>query len=65
MCSTDDERLTRLGQAIDDLAADAQARPSAGADDDSASRVAHIWAMLAELDPALAIRMARYHGTLE
>jgi hypothetical protein len=64
MCSTDDERLTRLGQAIDDLAADAQARPSA-ADDDPAGRVAHIWAMLAELDPALATRMARYRGTLE
>jgi hypothetical protein len=65
MCSTGDERLTRLGQAIEDLAAAAQGQPHAAADDQAASRVADIWAMLAELDPELASRMARYHGTLE
>jgi hypothetical protein len=65
MCSTEDERLTRLGQAIEDLAADAQGQPPVTADEQAASRVADIWAMLAELDPELASRMARYHGTPE
>ena len=38
----------------------AQARPVPGAPDTMAGRVAGIWAMVAELDPGLAWRLAQY-----
>ncbi|HEY7143713.1 MAG TPA: hypothetical protein VH637_05650 [Streptosporangiaceae bacterium] len=65
MCSTDDDRLAELGQAIDDLAARSQAQPGATSDKDTAGQVAYIWAMLAELDPELASRMAGYDKAAE
>jgi hypothetical protein len=60
MCSMEDDRLARLGQAIDDLAAESQAQSRSTANDYAADRVADIWAMLADLDPELANRMAGY-----
>ncbi len=59
MCSNAAERLARLGEAIDQLAADA-----AGETGDSpgrmAERLAAIWAMVADLDPGLARRLPGY-----
>ena len=63
MCSTTADRLARLGQAIDDLAADSRAQGQAGAAEHVADRLADIWAMVAELDPALASRLAGYYAT--
>ena len=65
MCSTTGERLARLGQAIDDLAAESKAQARAGAAGDVADRLAGAWAMLAELDPELARRLAGYHAPPE
>ena len=70
MCSITDPRLAIIGTAIDELAEaaraeaaqaePAQARPVPGAPDTMAGRVAGIWAMVAELDPGLAWRLAQY-----
>ena len=70
MCSITDPRLAMIGTAIDELAEAAraeatqaeaaQARPVPGAPDTMAERVAGIWAMVAELDPGLAWRLAQY-----
>jgi len=60
MCSNAVGRLTRLGEAIDQLAADA-ANACAGLDE-LAGRLAAIWAMMAELDPALARQLRGYTG---
>jgi hypothetical protein len=60
MCSTTSERLTRIGMAIDELAADSLAADHAGSDTGMQDRLARIWAMIAELDPELARRMPRY-----
>jgi hypothetical protein len=59
MCSMPDPRLGRIESAIDDLAAQAA---GAGPSDehDLAARLAEIWAMVADLDPALARRLAGY-----
>jgi hypothetical protein len=75
MCSITDERLALIGTAIDELAAAARvAAGDAGADpsdtmiqgsmtqDAMAERVAGIWAMVADLDPALAHRLSQYTG---
>jgi hypothetical protein len=75
MCSITDERLALIGTAIDELAAAARAAAGdAGADpsdtmtqdsmtqDAMAERVAGIWAMVADLDPALAHRLSQYTG---
>jgi hypothetical protein len=56
---SDEARLARISEAIDQLAADA----ASGADGDaeqSAGRLAAIWAMLAEADPGLAQRLPGY-----
>jgi hypothetical protein len=59
MCSTVSERLARIGQAIDELAAEtAGAAPAVSLDD----RLARIWLMMAELDPELARRVTDYGG---
>lgn len=63
MCSITDERLAMIGTAIDELAE--AARAGAGqsdtmAPDTMAERLAGIWAMVAELDPALAHRLSQY-----
>lgn len=60
MCSTTSERLTRIGMAIDELAADSLAADHAGSDTGMQDRLARIWAMIAELDPELARRVPRY-----
>jgi hypothetical protein len=65
MCSMEDDRIARVGQAIEDLAAQSQAHPDAAGDHCAADRVADIWAMLAELDPELANRMAGYDTATE
>jgi len=61
MCSTVEERLALIGRAIDevDAAASAGGFSSAGMAE-LATRLAQIWAMLAELDPALARRLRDY-----
>jgi hypothetical protein len=58
VCSTVEERLAQIGRAIDEVAA-AAAAPGAGLDD-LAARLAEIWAMVAEIDPALAGRLRDY-----
>jgi hypothetical protein len=59
MCSTVSERLARIGQAIDELAADSRGTAPAVSLDD---RLARIWLMVAELDPELARRVTDYGG---
>ena len=60
MCSTE-ERLALIGEAIDEVAATASEGAAAGAGiADLTARLARIWAMLAELDPALARRLQGY-----
>ena len=61
MCSTVEGRLALIGEAIDDVAAALSAGELSGAGAaDVAARLARIWAMLAELDPALAGRLRDY-----
>ena len=60
MCSTAGERLARLGEAIDELAADSQAPYAVSSDASLEDRLAGIWAMVAELDPELARRVSNY-----
>jgi hypothetical protein len=63
MCSTVAERLALIGAAIDDVADGLGAGEFAGAGmDDLASRLARIWSMLADLDPALAGRLPGYRS---
>ena len=60
MCSTLEMRLAMLRAAIDEVAAAARAGQAGHTDPgDLANRLAGLWAMIAELDPALA---ARLHG---
>ena len=61
MCSTAGERLARLGEAIDELAADWLAPHAASSNAAMQERLASIWAMVAELDPELARRVCDYH----
>ena len=61
MCSNEAARLTRIGEAIDRLAADA-AQAADGEPDQAAARLAAIWDMLADLDPDLAQRRGGYTG---
>ena len=51
----------RLGSAIDELAAAADAADQAE-DNDVAAQLAAAWALIAEADPELAERTARYSG---
>ncbi|HEV2377973.1 MAG TPA: hypothetical protein VGS19_38155 [Streptosporangiaceae bacterium] len=59
MCSDSDYNLhlARIKQAIDELAT---ATPGTAEDPEMAQRLARLWAMLAELDPAMAVRLAGY-----
>ena len=60
MCSTED-RLARIGEAIDEVAEAASQGAASGAGmADLTAQLARIWAMLAELDPALASRLRGY-----
>jgi hypothetical protein len=61
MCSTREARIAAIGAAIDEVAAAARARGAGYADvTDLTDRLASIWAMVAELDPALAARLRSY-----
>jgi len=61
MCSTVEGRLELIGRAIDEVDAAASAGGfSTAAMADLTARLARIWAMLAELDPALAGRLRAY-----
>lgn len=61
MCSTREARIASIGAAIEEVAAAARASEAEAADvTDLAARLARIWAMLAELDPALAARLRSY-----
>jgi hypothetical protein len=61
MCSTRDDQIAMIGAAIDEVAAAARACVAGQADvPDMADRLARIWAMVAELDPALAARLRAY-----
>jgi hypothetical protein len=59
MCSTREARIAKIGAAIDEVAAAARA---SGHPDmtELAGRLASIWAMVADLDPALAARLRSY-----
>jgi len=70
MCSTPAQRIAEIGQAIDDLAAQANAvypptgaeRPAISDADQVVIRLAEIWTLLADLDPEMARRLARYQA---
>jgi len=76
MCSTAVQRIAQIGQAIDELAAQAGAaearsgqtsegRTSEGRTSDSDQvviRLAELWAQLAELDPGVARRLPTYEA---
>jgi len=76
MCSTAVQRIAEIGQAIDDLAAQAGAaearsgrtsegQTSEGQTSDSDQvviRLAELWAQLAELDPDVARRLPTYEA---
>jgi len=55
-----------IGEAIDEVAAAMSEGAASGAGlEDMAGRLARIWAMLAELDPALARRLRGYNAGAE
>jgi len=61
MCSTREARIAKIGAAIDEVAAAARAGAAGHANEaELAARLACIWAMVAELDPALAARLRTY-----
>lgn len=59
MCSSTAARLARIGEAIEQLAAEA-ASAHDGAPEQAAERLAAIWQMMAELDPGLARHLRGY-----
>jgi hypothetical protein len=64
VCSNHEARLAQLGHVIDDLAAAARGaadEPGGGAE--LAARLAAAWALVADLDPALALRLAGYQAS--
>jgi hypothetical protein len=61
MCSNRDARIARLREAIDELAVTLRNTPAGEAGlGEVASRLAGIWEMIAELDPAMAKRLRGY-----
>jgi hypothetical protein len=61
MCSTLEARLAMLRAAIDEVALAARAgQPGHVGAEDLATRLAGLWGMIAELDPALAARLRGY-----
>jgi hypothetical protein len=61
VCSTRVARLARLQAAIDEVARAARADPAGHtAADELTERLAVLWTMLAELDPALTARLRDY-----
>jgi len=63
MCSNAAARLARLGEAIDELAAEAAGTDGGGAEQ-LAGRLAAVWDMMADLDPGLARQLRGYLGGL-
>jgi len=61
MCSTAAQRIAEIGRAIDDLAF-SDAGPAAGDTGPIVARLAELWALLAELDPEVARRLAGYEN---
>jgi hypothetical protein len=55
-----DPRLALIGAAIDELAQEARANQADSGADGLTQRLASVWAMMADLDPALAQRLPRY-----
>jgi hypothetical protein len=71
MCSTSVQRIAQFGQAIDELSAQTmatEARDSqpndarTGSSGDVVTRLAELWAQLAELDPEVARRLPTYEA---
>src|SRR6266702_7070351 len=61
MCSTLEARLAMLRAAIDEVALAARfGQPGHAWPEDLAARLACLWGMIAELDPALAARLRGY-----
>jgi hypothetical protein len=61
MCSTLEARLARLRAAIDEVALAARTgQPGQTGAEDLAERLAGLWGMIVELDPALASRLRGY-----
>ena len=60
MSSTEDPRLARISEAIEAVAHAARSPDGRAGAEDLADRVAGIWAMVAEADPALASRLPGY-----
>jgi hypothetical protein len=60
MCSAREARIASIRAAIDEAAATARADAGHADVTDLAGRLAGIWAMIAELDPALADRLRGY-----
>lgn len=60
MCSSAAQRIAEIGRAIDDLAGDAGR--TAGDADPIVARLAELWALVAELDPEMAKRLAGYQS---
>ena len=66
MCSGQGRSLAEIREAINEVAAAVRSGPAGEASaEELNARVAKIWAMLAELDPALALRIATYSGDQE
>jgi hypothetical protein len=60
MCSTPEVRLAMLRAAIDEVARAARTGLPGHGPEDLADRLAGLWSMIAELDPALAARLRAY-----
>ena len=61
MCSTPEMRLAMLRAAIDQVALAARTDRAGHTDPgELAERLAGLWAMIAELDPAIAARLGGY-----
>ncbi len=64
MCSME-QRIAEIGRAIDELAIRAaEGTDPAQAENTVAARLAELWALLAELDPEVARRVAGYQALL-
>jgi hypothetical protein len=62
MCSTRAARIARLGEAIDELAVTLRkSSASEACPGDVTARLARIWELIAELDPAVAARLRGYY----
>jgi hypothetical protein len=58
VCSIDEPALRRLAEAIDRLETDRESEDAASL----AARVAAVWSMVSEIDPALARLVSGYGG---